>query len=83
MGAWAEVRTAPGRAGGQLTEHCPGKLVLGTEAENIGVPGHLRCYPLTSQGQIKLVFLVLGIHEESEVGPVPSTPLPSHPASTV
>lgn len=50
MGAWAEVKTVVGRTGGRMTEHCPGKLVLDTEAENLGVPEHLRLYPLTSQG---------------------------------
>lgn len=69
LGAWAEVRTTMGRAGGQLTEDCPGKLVLSTEAEH-WVLGHLRwSSSLVSQGHSRLMFLAFRTHEEARLGP--------------
>lgn len=73
LGAWAEGRITLGRAGGQVTEDCPGKLVLSIEAEH-WVLGHLRCSSsLVSQGHSRLVFLAFRTHEEAEVGPAPSS----------
>lgn len=84
-GAWAELRTLLGRAREQLTEHTV--LASRSRAQRLrilGFRGTCDIHSLTSRGQGKLVFLALGTHEESEVGPVPSIPsVLTHPTLNV